>query len=315
MISLPFQRRLAGAFGPTLAFALLALPLAGCGTIQGLLIRTVMDKSRLPDQQIERDLAYGERERHRLDLFRPAGSGWPLLVFVHGGSWNAGDKGLEVGSFDPYQNIGRFFAARGVGVAVINYRLQPAASWRDQVEDVARATAWLHDNVATRGGDPHRLFLSGHSAGAQLVSYVAAAPWLAPRLGNAKICGVIPVSGAGFDLADPETYRLGADPRFYEKTFKNGQPDGLWQKEASVTTYLRPDLPPFLLYYGAKEWPSLRWQNELFAKALTAAGAQVELHRIPKLVHTRMALAMSDEARPVAPGILRFIGQQTCPAR
>ncbi len=55
-----------------------------------------MDKSRLPDQQVERDLVYGPpgaaHQRHKLDLFRPAGSGWPLLVFVHGGSWNAGDK-------------------------------------------------------------------------------------------------------------------------------------------------------------------------------------------------------------------------------
>lgn len=309
-----FARRFARRSAAAALLALLALPLAGCGTVKGILIRTIMDKSRLPDQQIERDLAYGSHERHRLDLFRPAGAGWPLMVFVHGGSWKAGDKELKVGSFDPYQNIGRFYAARGVGVAVINYRLQPAASWRDQVEDVALATAWLADNVAARGGDPHRIFLAGHSAGSQLISYVAAAPpWLAPKLGNARICGVIPVSGAGYDLADQETYHLGADPKFYEGAFRNGQPDGVWQREASVTSNLRPGLPPFLIYFGGKEWPSLRWQNELFAKALRQAGAPVSLHVIPKLVHARMALAMSDEKRPLAPDILRFIGQQSCP--
>lgn len=294
-------------------FLLLALPLAGCGTVQGLLIRTVMDKSRLPEAQIERDLAYGTSHvRHQLDLFRPASAGWPLLVFVHGGSWKEGDKALKVGSFDPYQNIGRFYAARGVGVAVINYRLQPGASWRDQVEDVARATGWLAANVASRGGDPKRIFLAGHSAGAQLVSYAAVAPWLEEARGGAGICGVIPVSGAGFDLADQETYRLGADPKFYEKTFRNGQADGVWQKEASASTYLRPGLPPFLLYYGTKEWPSLIHQNELFAKQLKDAGVEVELRSLPTMRHSRMALAISDEDLPLAEAILRFVGGRTC---
>jgi acetyl esterase/lipase len=300
----PRRRRLLSC----LPVLLLVLPLAGCGTVKGLMIRTVMDKARLPEAQVERDLAYGPHERNRLDLFRPAAGGWPLLVFVHGGSWNAGDKALEVGSFEPYQNIGRYYASRGVGVALLNYRLQPAVDWRGQVEDVAVAVGWLADHLAERGGDPRRIFLSGHSAGAQLVSYVAAAPWLAEHRGQAKICGVIAVSGAGFDLADQETYRLGADPKFYERTFKGGQADGVWQEEASASTYLRPDLPPFLLYYGAKEWPSLRHQNELFARQLRRAGASVELRRMPKLSHSRMALAISDEKRPMTERILSFLG-------
>lgn len=290
---------------------LLALPLAGCGTVKGLLIHAVMDEARLPESQIERDLSYGSHQRQKLDLFRPAGSGWPLLIFVHGGSWTEGDKALEVGSFEPYQNIGRFYAARGVGVALINYRLQPQADWRDQVEDVARAAGWLAGNIAARGGDPNRIFLSGHSAGAQLISAAAVAPWLGEARGPAKICGVIAVSGAGFDLADQETYRLGADPAFYAKTFRNGQPDGVWQKEASASTYLRPGLPPFLLYYGTKEWPSLQHQNQLFADQLKKAGVQVELVAVPKLRHARMALAISDEGLLLAEHILGFVA--SCP--
>lgn len=290
----------------------LALLLAGCGTVKGLLIRGVMDKAPLPEAQIERDLAYAAGPRQKLDLFRPAGSGWPLLIFVHGGSWVEGDKALEFGGFGPYQNIGRFYAARGVGVAVINYRLQPVVSWREQVEDVALAAGWLADNIAARGGDPQRIFLSGHSAGAQLISYAAVAPWLDAARGKAKICGVIPVSGAGFDLADQETYRLGADPAYYAKTFANGQPDGVWQQEASASSYLRPGLPPFLLYYGTKEWPSLQHQNELFAQELKRAGVAVELQQLPKLRHSRMALAISDDGLPMAENILRFVGSHSC---
>ena len=300
-----------------LAAALLAvLPLAGCGTLKGLAIHAVMDEAKLPPNQIERDLVYGPgtsaHPRQKLDLFRPEGSGWPLLVFVHGGSWVEGDKALAVGSFDPYQNIGRFYATRGVGVAVLNYRLQPEVTWREQVEDVAAAIAYLAKILPERGGDAGRIFLLGHSAGSQLITYVAIAPWLEEKRGGVPICGVVPVSGAGYDLADPETYRLGALPEFYEKTFRAGQPDGVWQKEASAITYLHPGLPPFLLFYGEKEWPSLHHQNRLLEAALTKAGGKVELDVIPGLSHQRMALAISDEKKPVANTILRFLGSQTC---
>jgi len=318
MNSPPVLRRRSPAAWPPLLLIFLFLPLlGGCGTFKGLLIRTVMDKAPdLPPEQVERDLVYGPQgaadPRQVLDLFRPAGSGWPLLIFVHGGSWIEGDKALEVGSFDPYQNIGRFYAIRGMGVAVLNYRLQPSVTWREQVEDVATATGWLAEHIEERGGDKSRIFLMGHSAGSQLVSYVALAPWLADKLGSAKICGVVPVSGAGFDLADAKTYELGALPEFYEKTFRAGQPDGVWQKEASATTYIRPGLPPFLMFYGKKEWPSLRHQNRLFAAALQKAGGRADLQVIPKLSHARMALAISDEKKPLPEAILRFVGNQSC---
>ena len=232
---------------------------------------------------------------------------------MHGGSWVEGDKALEIGSFDPYQNIGRFYAARGVGVAVINYRLQPEVTWREQVEDVARAVGWLADRVGERGGDASRIFLSGHSAGSQLITYAAVAPWLDPLRGKAKICGVIPVSGAGFDLADPETYRLGAKKKFYENAFRAGAPEGVWEKEASAVTYLRPGLPPFLLFYGSKEWPSLHRQNQLLVEDLRKVGVATELIVVEKLSHPRMALAISDEEKPLPEAILRFIGRTTCP--
>jgi acetyl esterase/lipase len=300
-----------------LLFLPLLLLLAGCGTTKGLLIRMVMDKATpLPAQQIERDLVYGPEgaadPRQELDLFRPGGRGWPLLIFVHGGSWSSGDKALEIGSFDPYQNIGRFYATRGVGVAVLNYRLQPQVTWREQVKDVAMAVGWLAAHVKERGGDPNRIFLIGHSAGSQLISYVALAPWLEPYLAGAKICGVVPVSGAGFDLADAKTYELGALPAFYEKTFRAGQADGVWQKEASAITYVRTGLPPFLFFYGKKEWPSLAHQNQLFLAALRQAGVEAELEVIPKLSHSRMALAISDEKKPLPEAILRFVGSQSC---
>src|SRR5690606_35188130 len=88
-------------------------------------------------------------EKTRLDLFFPAGSGWPVMVFVHGGGWSSGDKDLRVGGRDVYRNIGRFYAARGIGVAVINYRLLPGVHWRTQLRDVAHAALYTR----TRAGE------------------------------------------------------------------------------------------------------------------------------------------------------------------
>src|SRR5947207_2194299 len=79
----------------------------------------------LEQEQVRRDICYREGsgdEKHRLDLFLPRGTNWPILIFIHGGGLASGDKGLRFGGADVYGNIGRFYASQGVAVAVINYR-------------------------------------------------------------------------------------------------------------------------------------------------------------------------------------------------
>lgn len=317
-----------------LAALVLLLPwVGGCGTVTGLAIHAVVGEAELPDAQIQLDLAYrddaeADPVKHKLDFFRPEGTGWPTLVFVHGGSWTSGDKGMKVGDFGVYANIGRFYAARGIGVAVINYRLQPLPrakrklrkpylGWREQIDDVARAIAFVQKNVAGWGGDPDRFFLMGHSAGGQLVSYVGLVDGPLRLAGGRPeaVCGIIPVSGAGFDLADQQTYRLGADRRYYRERFEAGQADGVWQREASVVSYLDPPArkPPFLIFYSAAEWPSLCYQNDLFAGRLKAAGIEVDKRVIRDLSHPRMALAISDADAELDDLILAFIRDTPCP--
>ncbi len=164
-------------------------------------MRTLYEKTAALAEHQLIDLAYREDEgsdpvKHRLDLFLPEGEGWPVLVFVHGGGWTAGDKSLRAGGADVYSNIGRFYAAQGFGTAVINYRLQPAVTWREQVDDVARAVAWVHANIAEHGGDPDAIFLIGHSAGAQLSTFVALDRRPLEKLGVSPdvLCGVVPVA-------------------------------------------------------------------------------------------------------------------------
>src|SRR5258705_9006392 len=110
----------------------------------------------------------------------------------------------------------RFYAARGIGVAVISCRLQPAVAWTAQLADVAHAVAWVHANVARYGGDPDTIILAGHSAGAQFAARVALdpAPLAALGVDSRVIKGFVAVSGAGLDFTDAESWRLG-QPRGY----------------------------------------------------------------------------------------------------
>lgn len=163
-------------------------------------------------------------------MYLPITGKGPVIVFVHGGSWDSGDKNFRAGGADVYANVGRYYAARGIGVAVINYRLQPRVKWPAQVEDVNAAVAWVRSRALAYGGQPERLFLMGHSAGTHLAAMVAltATPEMRPSLR-----GVIAVSGAGLDLADEKTYQLGADRDYYVARFRNGDSSEEWKRRRS----------------------------------------------------------------------------------
>lgn len=257
-----------------------------------------------------------DEAKHRLDLYLPPSDGWPVLLFVHGGGWTEGDKGMEVAGADVYGNIGRFYASRGIGVGVINYRLQPSVSWREQVIDVARALAWTRRNIGQYGGDREAIFLSGHSAGGQLSAHVALNEAVQADfdLGPLPVCGVISLSGAAFDLADRLTYEIGGRERYFEERFRNGDRGETWRREASPVTYIRPDevAPPFLLLFAEGEPESLHRQSRLFDARLSEAHIPSRVEMIPGESHTRMVLAMSHPEKPVAPLILEFIADASC---
>src|SRR5438309_10269456 len=206
--------------------AALCLVVSGCAIAEWIGVQLYYKNADLPEKQVLRDIPYWNSvdrhaARHRLDLFLPEGTQWPVLVFVHGGGWMEGDKSLRVGSADIYGNIGRFYASRGVGVAVINYELIPDVLWRHQLEDVARAAAWVHTHIAEYGGHASHLFLAGHSAGAQLVTRVALDPELLKATGFSPgiVCGVISVSGAALHRGGEYTYAQWGKLRNEHKRF------------------------------------------------------------------------------------------------
>ena len=148
-------------------------------------------------QEVERDLAYAPGSLQRLDLSVPATKRFPTVLFVHGGSLMSGDK-----SDEDYRAVCAPFAAAGIGCANVNYRLAPAASWPAQAEDVAKAVAWVRANIGARGGDPHKLFLLGHSSGAMLVALVGTDErYLASQgLKTMDLRGVVPMGSIMWDV-------------------------------------------------------------------------------------------------------------------
>jgi acetyl esterase/lipase len=275
-------------------------------------IAVLYKPAALPESQVLRDVSYrngSDDEKHRLDLFLPQGTDWPVLVFIHGGGLNSGDKALRVGGADVYGNIGRFYASQGIGVVLINYRLQPQASWREQVQDVAHAMAWTWSHLGTYGANIRRMFVGGHSAGAYLAARVALDPaplaglGLSPRI----LSGVIAVSGAGFDLNDSKTYELGHRLCDYEARFRCGDPTENWKGEASPITYLAPGAPPFLILYAEGESKSLQRQSQRLHEALSRHGVRSDLVVVPGENHCRIVLTLSRSDKTSAPAILRFV--------
>lgn len=147
--------------------------------------------------KITRDVAYGPDARHRLDVHEPvarkaeAEKGAPILIFFHGGAYVRGDRNV---SPDVYGNVATYFARQGLVAINGTYRLAPGATWPAAAQDVGRAVAWAAQNAGRLGGDPARIYLLGHSAGA---THVATYAWhrdAQPSSGHG-LAGIILMSG------------------------------------------------------------------------------------------------------------------------
>ena len=140
-----------------------------------------------------RNIAYADGPRHRLDIYAPlpAVTPAPVIVFFYGGGWASGSKAM-------YRFVGAGLAARGVLVVIPDYRLYPEVRFPAFMDDAATAVAWTRANASRFGGDPRRLFLMGHSAGAQIATLLALdagylrSVHLSPRR---DVCGVIGLAG------------------------------------------------------------------------------------------------------------------------
>lgn len=231
--------------------------------------------------RVQRDVVYVERtgfdpKLTSLDIFAPKeGSGFPVVVMIHGGGWKGGDKRFGAAS----ENKANFFVEHGCVFASINYRLSPAVKHPAHVEDVAAAIAWIHDHARDHGGDPDLLFVMGHSAGAHLAALVAVDE---RRLAKhqkslSTVKGVILLDGAGYDIARTSewTKRIGRLPEMYADAF-GAEEDG-W-KDASPISYLEASqgiAPALVFYTGREDGPRARTIQD-FASAWAGTGVFCE---------------------------------------
>jgi len=130
-------------------------------------------QERAPKDGVEsyKDIAYGDHERQRLDVFVPARKPAklaPIVVYFHGGGYIAGERSPLPGLI--YDNVPIFFARHSVIGVNATYRLAPQFKWPAGAEDVGKVVAWLHGNAARYGGDPAKIFIMGQSAGATHVA-------------------------------------------------------------------------------------------------------------------------------------------------
>jgi acetyl esterase/lipase len=226
------------------------------------------------EPKVDRDVAYAEpkHERQTLDVYAPAeGKNHPVVVWIHGGGWQAGDK-KEV------QKKPQAFADKGFVFVSVNYRLLPNnVTIKQMAGDVARAIRWTRDHAKDYGGDPTTLFVMGHSAGAQLAALVCTddSYLKAEGLPLSTIKGCVPVDGDTYDvpmqIATVEQKRADA----YRKKFGEERS----QKDLSPVTHVArgKNIPPFLILHVA-EHPETKMQSQRLAKALEEAGVSAKAY-------------------------------------
>jgi acetyl esterase/lipase len=247
-----------------------------------------------------KEIVYGSNPHQRLDLYPRAGlKGAPVLMFVHGGGWSFGDK-------KAVNALPGFAERHGFLLASAGYRLAPEVNARGEAEDVAAAAAWLLDHAAEFGGDPHRVFLMGHSAGAHLVALIGVD---AKYLGShdhdpSQLAGIIPVDGAGYDapLQMEEAAKRPRLSQMYQAGF------GAEAAALSPTLLVKKGghYPPFLLFHVERR-PDSREQAHKLADALTGAGGQAAVVSAPGETHMTINHSMGVAGDPEGERVAKFV--------
>lgn len=244
-----------------------------------------------------RTVPFGSDPLQVLDLYDRGRSG-PLLLFVHGGGWSRGDRGM-VHALPEYAD------RHGLTLASTSYRLVPEVSAREAAEDVAAAIARLKQDLPGRA-----LFLLGHSAGAHLAALVGVDPVYleAHGLAPSDLAGVILLDGAGYDATGARGRGLvgRALGRMYERAFG--------ADAAALSPTLRVadgrSYPPFLLFHIASRADAAA-QNQGLAEALIRAGGRAEVVVAPDDSHREINVGFGAPGDPQGERAARFISAES----
>jgi len=282
-----------------LAAAVLFVLASGCASIGAYNRSTPHDAGAVRVAEGER---YGEGPRRTLDMYSPTQppDRAPVIVFFYGGGWSSGAKA-------DYSFVGDAFAAQGFLTIIPDYRVYPEVRFPDFVEDAAAALHWVRENASGFGGDPNRIVLVGHSAGAHIAMLAALDPRYAEAAGfdRRAIRGVVGLAGPyGFDDFDAPLLRnvFGevADP---------------------LTTmprqYAQRGAPPLLLLHGDRDRRVPVYSSERMHETAREVGQAAEIKIYPSLDHPgilqALGMARRDEA-PVLADTLAFARRVTGPS-
>jgi acetyl esterase/lipase len=233
-----------------------------------------------------------------LDVYVPTsepvqdGKGRPIVVFFYGGSWQNGNRG-------DYLFVGEALASRGFVAVLPDYRTWPETGFPGFIDDAAAAVRWARDHASEYGGDPSRLFLTGHSAGAQIAVLLATdGRYLAAQdLGKRDVRGVI-------GLAGPYDFLPLSDPTL-EAIF----PDAM-RSASQPINFVHGDEPPMFLAAGTRDTTVDPGNTDRLAARLSAAGDRVEVKHYRGLSHASLIGVVAAPLRGLAPvldDVSRFI--------
>jgi triacylglycerol lipase len=252
--------------------------------------------------EVVRDLAYGEDERHRLDVYLPLETQGlvPVVVFLHGGGFIRGDKADR-------EAVGHYFSRHGVLAVVPNYRLGPRHRWPAGAEDVSSVLSWARANVAAYGGNPDHIVLAGESAGAAHIAAATLVRRFHPAEGL-KVAGVFLASGVyNAELELLARSQLGIatpDPR-NEAYF--GTDFAAWRAMSTVELV---DADPFPLAISYAELDPVQMQaqaGELFARLVTRHGFQPRISVVRNHNHLSQVYSINTGDEALSGPMLAFV--------
>jgi acetyl esterase/lipase len=236
------------------------------------------------------DITYGPDPRQRLDVFPAAKAGQPVVVFWHGGGWGSGDK-------QRYGYVGRSIQRMGYTAVIVGYRLYPAVRFPAFAQDGALALQWVHQHIARHQGDPKRLFLMGHSAGAHTAAHLAYdRQWAdSVKLPLASVRGFIGLAGP-YDFYPYPKYR---------PVFDLTDPAEPWRPINIVT---QPAVPALLLN-GRLDTTVAAGNATRMAARIRERGGSAEAIIYPYLEHIGLVICLARPLGflPVQRDVARFI--------
>ncbi len=261
------------------------------------------------EQQLNIPYVVKGNERQILDIFAPKGAkNLPVVFWIHGGGWQAGDK-------NDIQMKPKVLNEKGFVFVSTNYRLLPSVDMETIVRDVAKALSWTHDHIAEYGGDPKRIFVMGHSAGAQLAALICTDDRYlkAEKLSLDIIKGCVPVDGDTYDVpaiiataeARWKAHGLPAAKFGHREKFGN---DPAKHKDFSAVTHIAKDkkIPPFLILHVAGH-PDVTAQAVRLGSALKEAGIPVTVFGARETTHNKLNADLGLPDDPATKELFKFL--------